>query len=182
LLLLAAGLYVRWARRSGKRFNFGFVALVLFFSLGVIFTPTAAFSGNKTADLCSEDVIASHEAVGQHLSGIIPPGSLVFWQNDVTPLPLLYLDQPRIFPPQLNHWYTYREGGDPDLLWRAGLWNTELADRWALQADYVLLADAYVERWSNKTNVFPYLDELAPTPLTVPCRGQSIIHVFRRVP
>jgi len=162
--------------------SFGYYSLVSFWVVGTVFSPTKILgSGNTDAQFCGGDVIASHEAVGAHLAELIPPGSLVYWKNDVSPLPLLYLSGRQIFPPQLNHWYSYMQGGDPDAVYRKGLWNDALSVQWMNEADFLLIADKYVDGFNENQEFKGKVDELAPTPLTVPCRENSVIHVFRRI-
>ncbi len=161
--------------------TYGYVALIVFFVLGVVLTPSPAFAGGSLDGLCGGDVIASHEAVGAHLAQLVPPGSLVFWENDISPLPLLYIPGVRVFPAQLNQWYTYLKGGNPDKLEQHSYWNAELAKRWLTEADYALIADQYVDRLVASDLSPDHYDELATTPLTVPCRGRSNIHIFQRL-
>jgi len=181
VLVFAIWLLARRMRRRAAAMSFGFLLLATFFGLGSLLTPTSLFAGSKWTELCGEDVIAAHEAAGKYLASLIPPGSLVYWMNDISPLPLLYLPGIRIFPPQLNHWYTYRQSGDPQRLYRRGFWSNELAAQWREQADFLLIADRYMNSFS-KDPILSRLDELAPSPSVVPCRDRAIIHVFRRVP
>ncbi len=168
------------ARRGGR--PYGWVVMAAFFVLGTALTPSPVMAGGSLDSLCGPDVIAAHEQVGRELAAQVPPGSLVFWENDTSPLPLLYIPGVRVFPAQLNHWYTYLKGGDPDQLERYGYWNAALAERWFTEADYALIADKYVDRLITNDLSPERYDELASTSLTVPCRGRSNIHIFRRIP
>ena len=162
--------------------SFGYYLLVSFLAAGTMFSPTKVLgSGNTDAQFCGGDVIASHEAVGAHLAELIPPGALIYWKNDVSPLPLLYLPGREIFPPQLNHWYSYVKGGDADSVYSKGLWNEELSTQWMYEADFLLIADKYVDDFDTDQEFTGKVDELAATPITVPCRDNSVIHVFRRI-
>lgn len=176
---------VFWVLKTNQKHplvSFGYYLLVAFWVVGTLFSPTRVLAaGDVTAQFCSGDVIASHEAVGAHLAELIPPGALVYWKNDVSPLPLLYLPGRRIFPPQLNHWYSYVRGGDPDAVYRKGYWNEELSVQWMYEADFLLIADKYVDDFNKDQEFQGRVDELTPTPLTVPCRENSIIHIFRRI-
>jgi len=49
------------------------------------------------------------------------------------------------------------------------------------EADFLLIADKYVDGFNENQEFKGKVDELAPTPLTVPCRENSVIHVFRRI-
>jgi hypothetical protein len=180
LLVLVAALALKFRHRSS--ISFGYSALLLFFVLGILLTPTSAFSGDRLNSLCGWDVIASHEAVGNQLKADVPAGSLVYWQNDVSPLPLLYIPDVKVYPAQLNHWYTFREGGDVTQLNRLGYWNSALQRQWLSETEYALVADVYIERLSATGMINDQHTELGTTPLTVPCRGRSTIHIFRREP
>lgn len=181
LLVLVGSLLHRFLGRKHTLPPCGYSVLIGFLVLGTLLSPTRILGGGKYADYCDRDVIASHEAVGRHLQTLIPPGSLVYWQNDVSPLPLLYLEGRQFFPPQLNHWYSYRVGGNPEILYKNGFWNAELADRWIQQADYLLIADRYVNDFEERPGFSEMTDELKPTGRTVGCRDKSIIHVYKRL-
>ena len=151
-----------------------------FIALGVLLSPTIILGGGKiSADYCASDIIASHEAVGKHLAEFIPPGSLVYWENDMSPLPLLYIPEVKVFPPQLNQKFTFTEGGDSDLLFQTGYWNVELADQWIKQADFVLLDELFVSEHPELQDGSIPTQELAPTMDVVDCRAGSRIHIFR---
>ncbi len=184
LFLLGIFLIYRILRKRGKNaFSFGFLLVCAFLLVGTLLSPTGLLGGGRLPSYCGWDVIASHEAVGAHLRQLIPVNTQIYWMNDVSPLPLLYLlPQNAIYPPQLNHWYTYLEGGDAETLYRLGFWNDELDQRWRAEADYLLVAERYVkESFYKNLAQIGHFDELSPTPLTVPCRERSIIHIFRRV-
>jgi hypothetical protein len=182
LLILLTILIYSILKRKGMTTSIGNIAIGIFIAVGLILTPTIILGGGKLLENCSGDVILQHEKVGKELADVIPGGSLVYWQNDVSPLPLLYLRNIRIFPAQLNHWYSYWRGGNPDLLEKNGYWNAELAYRWKQEADFILIADKYNEGWQAPlVEKGIYFDELAPTPATVPCRTRSIIHIYKRI-
>lgn len=168
-------------RRRKTSMQPGLAALFIMIGLGTLLTPIKVFGGGKYAIICGWDVIASHEAAGEHLAKLIKPGSLVYWQNDVSPLPLLYIPGVRVFTPQLNHWYTYLEGGDAQKVYKNGYWNAELAAQWKTEADYLLIADKYIGKAYQSEEFVQQFDELAPSPAVMPCQGRSIIHIFQRV-
>jgi len=171
-------------RLKGKKprtVSAGFAILLAFLILGTLLSPIKVLGGGKFADYCYSDVIASHETVGAELASQIPPGSQVYWHNDVSPLPLLYLSGREFYPPQLNHWYSFREGGEPNIMLQNGLWNAELKERWIEEADYLLVAEKYVPEFEARENFALLTDELTTTDLTVICRDRSFIHVYKRV-
>jgi hypothetical protein len=131
---------------------------------------------------CGQDVIASQTAAGAHLASVIQPGSSIYWASGgQSPVPLLYLDQPSIFPPQLNGVYSYRYGGDSQALVRFGYWNSQLALAWLLQADYVLVDVGDYHGWMSDVIQSEDFDELTRTPPTNPCDPTSALLIFHRL-
>ena len=131
---------------------------------------------------CGEDIITAHEKVGEYLAKRIPADSFVYWGVGRSPVPLLYLSNVKTFPPQLNGDYTLRDGGDSDELFRFGYWNDQLVINWLANADYIM-----VEERNYSSTVAEFLDpshydEFEPTAPTDPCREDSSILVFRRIP
>ncbi len=131
---------------------------------------------------CGKDIITAQEKVGRYLAERIPSDSLVYWGVGRSPVPLLYLSNVITFPPQLNGDYTLRGGGDSDELLRFGYWNEQLAINWLASADYIM-----VEKRNYSSTVAEFLDpshydEFEPTSPTNPCREDSSILVFRRIP
>ncbi len=179
ILVILFGWVLKIINKSGKS-NIVKNALGIFIALGLILTPTTVMSGKNKQDHCGWDVMASYEAVGEHLRRYIEPGSLIYWENDLAPTPLLYISDVEIFPPQLNHWYNYYIGGDPDNLYKNSYWNDILAAQWQEEADYILVSDSYVERLYTQVDITLF-DEMTPTEPTIPCEGKSIIHTFKRI-
>ena len=159
----------------------GFTMMIVFLVTGTLLSPLKILGGGKFADYCTSDVLASHEAVGEHLAEWIPPGAKIYWQNDISPLPLLYLAGREIYPPQLNQAYSFRVGGDPDIMVRNGYWNEALQERWIVEADYLLIAEQFVPSFDGSEAFALMTDELPPTGETIPCREKSIIHIYKRI-
>ncbi len=183
LFLASAGIALGWLllRRKLKRYP---RPLFLFFAgTGMILLlGQAAIAGNQFVSYdCGDNVIGSYEKAGAYLAERIPADALIYWIGGRSPVPLLYLPQARIFPPQLNGVYTLYSGGESAELLRFGYWNYDLAEQWLMKADYVL-----VEKSVFKSNLMiplsPSLfDELNPSPGVVACRPDSAIHIFRRI-
>ena len=185
----------------------GAVALFLTILLGFVFSPTIVLgNGFQTYDCgqaenelvdpnaverladtatenSSQDVIQSYEAVGRYLAEIIPPGSKVYWRGVLSAVPLLYLENPQLYPSQINLDYTiYLTGNDEDLE-RYGFWSDSLGKRWLQEADYILVAERYFKDWLEVT----LLDEskyreLPPSSSVAPCNARSFLHIFERIP
>jgi hypothetical protein len=182
LLFIAAVAFIVIRIRRKQTNSLAYILLSSFMLLGILLTPTLVLSGDRLGDLCGWDVIASHERVGQQLAEQVPAGSRVYWQNDLSPLPLLYIPGITIYPAQLNHFFNFRDGGDANFLVRYGFWNEALQRQWLLEADYALIADPYVVKMVEEGFITKQQTEVGVTPPTVPCRNRSLIHIFRRIP
>jgi len=108
---------------------------------------------------------------GKYLDEVIKPGSKVYWRG-TSAVTLLYLNDIEIYPPQLNDVYTYFLGGDPDELFRYGMWNPKLDLLWQQDADVIL-----IEGTRGVPDIDSY-DELAPSPAVLPCNSDTKIHVY----
>lgn len=181
-LVIILVLGVVWVLRR-KRLNSpapGYLVLVVLLALGALLSPTPIFGYVMDETPCRSDVISAYEQAGAVLAENVPPGALVYWRGGLSPAPLLYIPQARIFPPQLNDGYTLREGGDPDRLYRMGFWNQELARQWLAEADYVLVEDNnFSESFRLRLQENNY-EEVARTGMTNTCRAGTEIRIFRR--
>jgi hypothetical protein len=189
LLGLAAGVLVlmlAWridrhtqaSRRGGV--NFGLLAIGLFLIAGLIISPTRVLGNGYQDNDCNSDVIAAHEAAGQYLVEVIPPGSQVYWQGPESVVPMLYLPGVSIYLPQINNKYAFRLGGNTQEMLKIGLWNDELADRWKQEADFVIIEESnYDSEWKVFLESGQF-DELPRSPTTAPCRDDARLRIFRR--
>lgn len=174
-------LVTRQLHKRGKVSGYGynlFLSLVLF---GLVLTPTQIFNSNVISDQCEFDVIQANEQVGDYLNQIIPPGSLVYWDSNNSPVPLLYLENVKVFPPQLDQIWNFNVGGDPDLTYKYGFWNQQLADQWMQEADYLLITDLLVGNYTSDPNFSLQYKELSPLNQPIGCRDKSIIHIYQKM-
>jgi 4-amino-4-deoxy-L-arabinose transferase-like glycosyltransferase len=172
---------VFYARFHRDKIGSAYIAVVIFLALGTVLLFPIEILGSYSLR-CGMDVIARTEVVGKQLASEVPPKSLVYWENDLSPLPLLYIERVRIFPPQLNHWYSYFTGGNPDTLAKSGFWNAELAQRWMQEADFMMLAKPYVDRWYANAEFRAIYDEVDYTLPSDPCdrSNGTPIYIFRK--
>jgi hypothetical protein len=182
LILLVAWGIIRLLRlrREGTELSTGWMALSIFLIVGLALTPTLILGAGYRNYDCSGDVIERFEQVGAQLASSVPPGSSVYWSGGNSAVPLLYLQDASIYPPQINSSYTLRLDGDPDALARYGFWNEELATRWADQADVILVEERVFGGWLGELTESSAFDELQPTLPTAPCRNEASIHIFLR--
>jgi hypothetical protein len=163
--------------------SYGYWAMVVFLVVGTLLAPTMILGGGYTTYDCSDDVLESYEAAGKHLAENIPPGSRVYWNGQLSTVPLLYVQGIRIYPAQINGDYSLlRNGEDADLVNRFGRWNQALAYQWASEADYVLIEQRKFRDWLRDLMLSGGYEELTPTPPTVYCRDNSQIRIFKRLP
>ena len=156
----------------------------VFFAASLLFSPTVFLGGGYHTYDCSGDVIAAYEEAGAYLDGLIPPGARVYWDTFSSPIPLLYMDDIVIYPQQLNGFYSYKYGGDPDALARFGHWNRALSEQWASEADVVLLSPAVYRdpdrAWLVELVESGEFKQFASTGPVHPCDPESRIVVFVR--
>jgi hypothetical protein len=186
LVVLLFAVVLLWARRfyADRRVwsrKVGIIGLNALLILGLILSPTKVLGkGNDFFDCDGSNVLASYERAGEHLRGLIPPGSQVYWDGRINAI-FLYLPDVKVYPPQLNHLHSYFVGGDADTLLRTGLWNDELAKQWLAETDYVLIEAGHRQDWVMEIVESDQYVELKNSPRPEKCRWQSSILVYQRV-
>jgi hypothetical protein len=158
-------------------FRTGLIALLIL----ELTLANAYFSTGYLDFDCGKNVIQAHEVVGEYLATKIPEESRIYWGVGRSPVPLLYLPNRHVFPSQLNGDYTYMLSGESSVLEKFGYWDSQLAEAWLLEADYVLVEErVYSELFSLGFDHEIY-DEITRTALTDPCRADSAIMIFRNL-
>ena len=179
LLLLGVGVYYLVRRRRSSPAGVGYISLVGLLVAGAVLSPTVLF-GNDSQANCG-DIIASYENTGNQLAKTIPAGALVYWKGGLSPVPMLYLNGARTFPPLLNDGYSYRLGGEPDHLSQIGFWNQENSRQWLREADYALVEGRYrTQSFRQELSDAGYV-EINSTERVEICRGDSEIFTYRRL-
>ncbi|HJW89452.1 MAG TPA: glycosyltransferase family 39 protein [Anaerolineales bacterium] len=175
-----AGIRRTFLLQAGSRAAFGPLALIVFLLAGWLLSPSAALgAGYQTYD-CGGDVIASYEAAGRYLAERVPPSSKVYWQGGLSAVPLLYLTDIEVYPPQLHAGYTFRLEGESQALLRYGFWNRELGEDWLAEADFILVQERFFEGWLHEALLEPgRFETLGLSPPTVTCRDDARIYIFR---
>jgi hypothetical protein len=112
----------------------------------------------------------------------IPPGSLVYWKGTLSAVPLLYVPNIRRYPSQINDVFSLVNCDNLDLILRFGRWNEKLAKQWIKESDFILIEERSFKRWIRDTIESGGYVEPDPTPLTVNCRSDSQIRIFKRLP
>jgi len=185
LAVAAFLLVVIWAGHCminhGKSKNLGHTIIIVFFILGFIFTPTPLLGHSVNENTCGGNFIKAHESAGKQLAETIPPGATVYWGAGSVVTPLIYLTHAQLHPPQLNGIYSYRKGGDRDLLEKSGFYNEESIKHWRENDDFFLISEQYLsESWRKQLRSPDFLEHAATIPIN-PCRPDSAIHIFERI-
>jgi hypothetical protein len=150
----------------------------LFLAAGLLLTPTSVLgNGFRTYD-CGRDVLARVEAVGAELAGLIPSGTRVYWRGGDSAVPLVYVPEARLYPPQINGDYTLFDLDDTDALLQFGLWSDALSEQWLGEADVVLIETARYEGALRTAVGSAGLRLVTQTSEPYPCRPGSEILVF----
>ncbi len=164
-----------------KRNNAGYTHILanVFLIAGIALSPLFNFGGSAVD--CPTDLILSNEGLGHYLDDIIPANSLVYWEGGLSFAPLVYVSDIRIFPPQINDGYTFRIGGDPDLLYRLGHWNSALNNQWINDADVFIVEARRYQGWSTFLNSGSF-EEYPPSVYLPSCQDGAGLRIFHRVP
>lgn len=184
--MIAAGafglaLFTGWKLFNGKKNSAALGGLVLFLSIGTIFSPSILLAGEYNSYDCQTDVIPDYQAVGAELAEIIPAGSSVYWVG-YSPITLLALPNAKIYPAQLHGVYAFRISNDDDALLKYGWWNQHLAETWLQTADYVLVEARNMSRndWLSDALDSGAYRKVAVTGPQASCQSDSFFTVFRR--
>ena len=165
-------------RRSRPTHSAWVVSLIV----GLVLSPWALLGGGYRTYDCQGNVIAAYQAAGRHMAEVLPPNAQVYWARAASPVPLLYLPDAEIFPQQLNGIYSFRKGGEPAAMAAFGLWNIELAEGWAQEADAILIPESAFDdpdqAWLIAMVESATFDEQAPTLPVHPCNPRTRFHIF----
>lgn len=173
--LLIVGLALLWAKRSKVTASYNLIFLTIL--VGAVLSPTLMLGGVEKS--CDQDVIAGYERVGAQLAKVIPPGTKVYWRGDGSPMSLLYVPGIKIYPPQLNGYFSIRPEQDLDEVLRFGFWNNRLNLKWRAEADVLLIREAEVP--SIEAFLTPKrFQELEKTSPVFACSPDTSIHIFER--
>ena len=149
-------------------------------TFGLFFAPSQAVAGSYLSTQCEDNVLDTHESVGQELNNLIPPGSLVYYFADSW-MTFLEIPDAEIFPPLTMYGYTYLlpdVDADTDLMLKYGFWNDELKETWFDEADYILVEGRLIDRLLPSINSGEFEIKLETGSLET-CKGKnSVIYVL----
>lgn len=174
--------YLIW-RLIRKRVQYGLVPFVLiaFFLTGTILSPVRLLSGGFQNYACNANTITAYQSIGEKLAGLIPAGSRVYWQNNGSSVPLLYLPDISIYPAQIYNRWSYSLDENDERVHRFGLWNDSLAEKWKQEVDFLLIEESALDqKWMDFFEFHPEIVELLPPLPELPCSQGSAIHIYTR--
>lgn len=143
IVILLVWMVYRFALRKGWIGKNSFAAIVLSCSLlvGTVFPATLSSSPGEAA--CRTKFLTYYEEAGRSFADLLPPGSSVYWKGSGRHLAfMLYVDNVKLFPPQIHAGGGYMSGDTRQLL-RFGIYNEELDKQWRDSADLFVIWDKY---------------------------------------
>jgi hypothetical protein len=173
--------FVVWRRgkKSQHLVGYTYIMVNLYLVAGLLLFPVLN-AGSGRVD-CEQDVITANEKLGAHLASVIPLDSLVYWDGGLSFTPMIYVPHARIFPPQINDGYAYRNGGDPDTLYRFGYWNSVLNQQWRESADVFIIEEKRFSSWKDFLNSQDFEEYRKPSALPSCLEGAGL-RIFHRLP
>lgn len=176
-LLVIFSAFLFWRRHK----SVGFMLTLVNTSLiaGFVMAPFLNLGAGRRD--CQTDIIHDHEELGAYLASIIPPDSLVYWDGGNAYTPMVYVPQARIFPIQINDGYTFRIGGEPDVLHYFSHWNAALDERWRAEADIFIIEAKRYAAWKDSLSP-QYFQEFAKPTASPSCVEGAELRIFQRLP
>ena len=112
--------------------------------VGTVFPAT--LDGRSTEPGCTTNFLTYYEEAGKAFARVLPPGSVLYWKGSGRHLAfMLYVDNVKLFPPQIHAGGGYMSGDTQQLL-RFGIYNEEMDKQWRESADILVFWPTYVTR------------------------------------
>ena len=150
--------------------------LALILAFAIFAAPSQAVAGSYLSTQCEDNILDSHERVGQELKTVIPNGALIYYFADSW-MTFLEISDVEIFPPLTMYGYTYllpNVDADTDLMLKYGFWNDVLKETWFDQADYILVEGRLIDRLLPRINTGEFDIKLETSPIEI-CKGKNSI-------
>jgi hypothetical protein len=165
-------------KRSPGIYPLANVLLASCLFIGTIFPSMLRGDATRT-DACSTHYLAFYEEAGKTLSRLIPAGSLVYWKGSGRHLAfMLYMNDVKIFPPQIHAGGGYAVG-DTEHLLRFGLYNEELDKQWRDSADILIIWNTYFTKEFREFLDQPGYEQV-PFDMGKLAQCEDALYVFRR--
>jgi hypothetical protein len=183
--ILLVGLAAFGYRELAKRkrlsgYSFGSLLLLVCLLHGVWLSPL--MDGEYHQDgICRADIPGNYQKIAQELTDVIPSGSQVLWEANAV-VPLLYAPDISIYIPPIYAVFTFRVGGDPQLLEKYGLWNDALASQWRAKTSFIVTESPYYQPYRPGGDIDTSQYDVFQTLSTNPCDPHSYLLVYKRKP
>jgi hypothetical protein len=139
----------------------------------------AALYGSSAEPGCMTDFLTYYEEAGRSFADLLPPGSTVYWKGSGRHLAfMLYVDNVKLFPPQIHAGGGYMAGDTQQLL-RFGIYNEELDKVWRESADILVFWPTYVNK-EVRDFLAPPLYERVPFDMGKLAQCEDELLVYRR--
>jgi hypothetical protein len=129
---------------------------------------------------CSTNFLTYYEEAGKAFADLIPPGSQLYWRGSGRHLAfMLYVDNAKIYPPQIHAGAGYADG-DTQRLFRLGFFNEELDKQWRASADILVFWPTYV---TTEVREFVEQPGYEPVPFDMGNLAQceDVLLVYRKI-
>jgi len=155
----------------------------IFLMLITLLTPSPLLSGKSFDPLCDNNTLDAIARVGGEINAQVEPGALIFWGGHTHPTVgvLLYVEDVRVFPEQLNGQFYYNPGISLAESQASNEWSDAQAMEWLRVADYLIADPAHLGRWDGMLAGMPEVkvDQLTPTTPLEPCDPESTLYIYR---
>ena len=120
-----------------------------------------------------------YEDAGRTLADLIPPGSQLYWRGSGRHLAfMLYVNNVKIFPPQIHAGAGYADG-ETQRLFRLGFFNEELDEQWRESADILVVWDTYFTKEVREFFEQPGYEQI-PFDMGNLSQCEDALYVFRK--
>jgi hypothetical protein len=161
-----------------KKFvHFSYFSCISLLILSFLLSPLLSWPTQE--DFCKVSVTSTFKKFGEALAQSSTPGEKVYIDGLTTAIPLLYAEDLKFLPAQINVKFSFVDGLDSDALSQNGLWNGEIARDWRNQSDFFIIGQEEYANWSE------YIEraELVKVPVDIDYSrlpDSSKIYIFKK--
>src|SRR5215216_784500 len=131
-------------KRGPGKYSLANLLLACCLLVGTVFP--AMLDGRPGEPGCMTNFLTYYEQAGRSFADVLPPESVVYWKGSGRHLAfMLYVDNVKLFPPQIHAGGGYMTG-DTQRLLRFGIYNEELDKQWRDSADILVYWPTYVTK------------------------------------
>ena len=178
-LILLIWAFYRFFLQKNCAGRYSFANLVLSFALLIGTVFPAAIDDRSGEAGCVSNFLTYYEEAARSLDDLIPAGSSVYWRGSGRHLAfMLYLDDVKLFLPQIHAGGGYLAGDTQELL-RFGLYNEELDKQWRQSADILIFWPTYLTKETREFLDQPGYERI-PYDMGRLAQCEDVLLVYRR--